>query len=79
MTKREIIKKIAGIVTQIGTGAIVNGIVKSNVPMSRLDVKIAVGVASFAIGGIVANSAVNYMDTTVDEIFDIINQFKNAA
>lgn len=79
MTKREIIKKIAGIVTQIGTGAIVNGIVKSNVPVNRLDVKIAVGVASFAIGGIVASSAVNYMDATVDEIFDIVDQFKNAA
>lgn len=78
-TKREIVKKVAGAVVQFGTGFIINGIVKTNVPVSHPGLKIVVGLTSFAIGGVVADAAQKYMDTTIDELIDGINKFKAAA
>lgn len=78
MTKREIVKRVVGVVVQAGTGIVVNGIIRNNVPTTHPVVKVAVGVASFAIGGVVAGAAQSYSDATIDEIFDGIQRFQEA-
>jgi hypothetical protein len=70
MTPREITKKIAGIVVQIGSGTIVHGIITTNVEPKNVAQKATIAVASFAIGGLVAERAVSQSDKIVDNLFD---------
>lgn len=76
MTPREIAKKVAGVIVQYGSAIIVNGIIKNNVDTSRIDNKIAVGLSSIALGGIVADATANRSDKIVDDIFDTIDEIK---
>lgn len=76
MDKRKATKNILRLVTEYGTGIIVTAFIKNNVAPSRIDKKISVAVAGFALGGLVANKAGKYMDAFVDELFDAYEKAK---
>lgn len=76
MDKRELTKKIVKYVVGYGTGIVINGIINSNVEPDRIDQKIAVGVASLAIGGVIAEAASDYTDRRIEELFDKFEEAK---
>jgi hypothetical protein len=81
MNARNATKKIVGFTVQYGTGAITHGIIKSNVvlPPGRLDLKIAVGVASYILGGTAAKAGTEHSDKVIDSLFDLFEKVKNVT
>lgn len=79
MTKRDVTKKIVGVVVRYGSGVIVYGAIGAIVRPTRIDLKIGVAAASFALSGVVAEAAANYTDNLIDDIFDAIEGIKTEA
>lgn len=74
MLQRETTKKIVGFVAQYGSGIVIGSTIKALVPTPRIDQKIAVAVASFMIGGVVAKAAKTYSDGIVDDIYNMFTK-----
>lgn len=65
--KIQLAKTALGHLAQFGSGTIVYGIIKNNVTTTTTFQKVTVGVASFALGGVVAGIAKSGMDEIVDD------------
>lgn len=72
-----IAKKTVSFAVTVGVSKIVHDIIANNVEMEKIHHKVAVPVASFAIGGAVADAASNYTDMFIDEIADAVVQIKD--
>lgn len=72
-----IAKKATSFVVAVGVSKIVNDIIANNVVVEKPYHKVAVPVASLAIGGVVADAASEYTDNFIDEIAGLVVQFKN--
>lgn len=71
-----IAKKTVSFVVAVGVSKIVHDVIEKNVEPTNTAQKVAVPVASFAIGGAVADAASTYTDGFIDEIVDFVAQFK---
>lgn len=67
-------KKTLNICAKIGAGTIASAIVRNNVATPNPILKVMVTVASFSLGGALAQVAGDNMDKIVDDIADIVNQ-----
>lgn len=76
MDNRELTKKIVGYTAEYGTAIIIGAIIKNHVSVTRIDKRVAVAVATFAIAGVVAVRASRNIRAFVDEIFDGIDKIK---
>lgn len=77
MNKIAALKKTVTIVIGVGVSKIVNDIIANNVEIEKAHQKVTVPVASFAIGGAVADASSKYTDTMIDEIVDAWQKIKN--
>ncbi len=68
MNKIEIAKRVTSVVVGIGTSAVVNGIIKTNVPVSNIPMKVAVFATSVVIGSMASKAAVQHSDEMIDDI-----------
>jgi hypothetical protein len=73
-----IAKKTVSFVVAVGVSKIVHDVIENNVEPENTAHKVAVPVASFAIGGAVAGAASTYTDGFIDEIVELVAQFKKA-
>lgn len=72
-----IAKKATSIVIAVGVSKIFHDVIASNVDIEKVHHKVAVPVASFAIGGAVAEAASTYTDDFIDQIADAVVQFQS--
>jgi len=71
MDNREATKLVVRCLTEVGAGYIVKELIKGNATTPRrIDKKIAYVLGAFAIAGFIASKAGNYVDRTIDDIFD---------
>lgn len=77
VNKIEVLKKAVKLVVSVGASTIVKQIIENNVEAERTIDKVAVPVASVAIGGAVGNIAGQYTDAGIDEAVKIWNDIKN--
>ncbi len=75
--KIQLAKLGAKIVVHLGTGTIVNAIVRNNVAPANAFEKISIPAGSFAIGGIVANAAKQYTEDLIDDIVNAVSKAKD--
>lgn len=68
MKKIDIAKRVTSIVVGIGTSAVVSGVIKTNVPVSNLPMKVAVLVTSAVIGSMASRATTKHSDEMIDEI-----------
>lgn len=73
---RDTAKAVVGVVADYGVTLITYGVVSAIVPKPKLHQKIALMVASYAIGGVAASSATEYLDEVVDKVFDSFENLK---
>jgi hypothetical protein len=79
MPKIEIAKKLVSTVVSYGSGIIVYSIIRNNLPDDLPPHKqAAVAVASFAVGGMVADAASTYTDKLIDETVAAYIEVKEA-
>jgi len=76
LDKRKLVKQTTSLVVGFGTAKIVNDTIRNNVDLDNPVKNITVGVAAFAIGGMVADAATTYTDRMIDELADAINEFR---
>jgi hypothetical protein len=74
--KIKILKNAVKLVISVGSSAIVKQIIENNVDAEKTIDKVAVPVASLAIGGAVGKIAGEYTDDMIDEIVDAWNNIK---
>lgn len=67
---REIVKGLTGLTLMLGTGRIVGSAIKNNVTATTLPQKFSVGVASFAIGGMLTEMVTLRTEKKIDALFD---------
>lgn len=67
-------KKTLNICAKIGAGTIASAIVRNNVVTDNPILKVMVVVASFSLGGALAEVAGNNMDKIVDDVAAFVNQ-----
>lgn len=73
---KNLIKFGLGTITMFGIDEIIGNAIKYVNPQKmNIAKKICVGVASLAITGCVAKAVNNYLDETIDEVFDTIEGF----
>ena len=72
-----IAKKVVYVAIQIGVGKIVHDIIEKNVEAEKPHHKVAVPVAAYAIGGVVAEASSDYTDRMIDELVEAIDKIKN--
>lgn len=72
-----IAKKTVYVAIQIGVGKIVHDLIENNVETEKIHHKVAVPVAAYAIGGVVAEASSDYTDRMIDELVNVIDQIKN--
>lgn len=72
-----IAKKAVQIAVHVGVSKIVNDIIANNVELEKTHQKVAVPIASLAIGGVVADAASDYTDGMIDEIAELVSKIKN--
>lgn len=72
--KTAIAKKVVRIIVQFGAGTVVHAIISNNVDTTDASVahKVSVPVASYALGGMVANAAGDYTDKLIDEMVALL-------
>jgi len=73
----DITKKAVSFAVTAGVSKIVHDIIATNVDMEKTHHKVTVPIASFAIGGAVADAASDYTDDFIDEIAGVIVQIKD--
>lgn len=73
----DITKKAVTFAVTVGVSKIVHDIIASNVEMEKTHHKVAVPIASFALGGMAADAASDYTDQFIDEIADLVVQIKD--
>lgn len=76
MDKIKILKSAVKLVVTIGSSAIVRQIIENNVEPERAIDKVAVPVASVAIGGAVGGFAGEYTDEFIDDIVKRVQELK---
>lgn len=75
---KNIIKFGLGTITMFGVDEIIgNAIKRINPQKMNMAKKICVGAAAMAISGCVARAVNNYLDETIDEVFDFIESIVN--
>jgi len=77
MNKIAALKKTVTVVIGIGVSKIVNDIIANNVEIDKPHQQVTVPVASFAIGGAVAEASSKYTDSLIDDAVDIWHKIKN--
>ena len=77
MKKIDVIKNVVKFVVHDGASKIVHDIIAHNVDMEKTHHKVTVPVASFAIGGAVAEAASTYTDACIDELDAALGVIKN--
>lgn len=70
-------KKAVTFAVTVGVSKIVSDVISSNVEMEKPHHRVTVPIASFAIGGAVADAASDYTDKFIDEIADLAVQIKD--
>jgi hypothetical protein len=75
--KIEILKKTVKLVIGVGASTIVRQLIENNVEPEKTIDKVAVPVASLAIGGAVGQAAGAYTDAMIDDVVDAWNNYKN--
>lgn len=74
MKKMDMVKKVGGIIVSIGVGAIVGNVIKCTTPATMGTIKkVCVAVGSFVLCNMVADSAANYTEQTID---NAVNEVK---
>lgn len=76
MKKIDILKNAVKLLVHAGASKIVHDIIAHNVDMEKTHHKVTVPVASFAIGGAVADAASAHTDGLIDELANFWNQIK---
>jgi hypothetical protein len=79
MKKIDIIKKSVQFIVHAGVTKIVHDIIANNVDVEKTRHKVVVPVASFAIGGAVADAASAHTDALIDQLAVAWNQIKPKA
>ncbi len=64
-------KFVVRMIVMSGTATIVHDVIEKNVDIESTSDQVAVGVASFAIGGVVADAAGKYTDALIDDINEL--------
>ena len=77
VNKIEILKKTVKLVIGVGASTIVRQFIENNVEPEKTIDKVAVPVASLAIGGAVGRAAGEYTDAVIDDVVDAWNNYKN--
>lgn len=77
MNKIAALKKTVTVVIGIGVSKIVNDIIANNVEIEKDYQKVTVPVASFAIGGAVADASSKYTDSMIDDAVDFWQKIKS--
>jgi hypothetical protein len=70
VNKRDVSKKTIAILAEYGAAIIASQIIKNNVTATRIDKRVAVAVATFALGGVVAAAASKYIQRFIDDLFE---------
>jgi uncharacterized membrane protein len=79
MNKRKLSKQAVAIITEYGAAIVIAQIIKENVTApKRIDKRVAVALATFAIGGIVVAAASKYIQGFIDDIYDSYDRIKNS-
>lgn len=79
MEKREIVKVILKLCTEIGCGTIVANAVTAYLPYQvKLPVRVCCWLATVAITGAVSSKAGDWIDEQVDNVFEVIGMIDNA-
>jgi len=78
MNKRKILKVIVGGAAAFGAGAITYAVVRNNIAPPKLVGKITVGIATFAIAGLVGNAAADQCEVIIDDSFDFVDNLKQS-
>ncbi len=68
MTKLDLAKRATSFVVGFGASAIVGSIIKNNAAPSNLPEQVAVPVASYVLGAMLANETRKYTDAKIDEM-----------
>ncbi len=77
MKAAEIIKLSVGMVASIGAGAIVGNIIKVTTPSTTTKLmKLVIGLGGLVLTGIVGDAASTYVDKTVDDMVNTVNDVK---
>lgn len=74
--KRNTIKGIARFVGSFAVSTVTGMAVKANVIPANAYQKVMTSIGSFVISGMVSQKAENYIDNTIDDIFDTIDKTK---
>jgi hypothetical protein len=77
MNKIAAFKKTVTVVIGFGVSKIVNDIIANNVEIEKAHQQVTVPVASFAIGGAVAQASSEYTDSFIDECVDFWQKIRN--
>ena len=65
-----VVKTVAGLVTSMSVGTVVNQAVKAVTPQAAgILTKVGCGIGGFVIGSVVAQKCVEYVDEQIDDIF----------
>jgi hypothetical protein len=79
MITRNTVKSIVRLLTAVGTGAVVNGVITNNVTRpENLPAKVVIKTTSLVVGGAIAEKTAPYADRQVDFMFDTYAEIKEA-
>ncbi len=76
MNKLALTKKAVHLIVTVGTGKIVNDIVKYNTTPEGLADQVTYRAGSYALGGVVATQTADYTDRKIDEIAKLWSDIK---
>jgi Ni,Fe-hydrogenase III small subunit len=76
MNKIAVLKNAVKLVVSVGASAIVKQIIENNVDTEKTIDKVAIPVASMAIGGAVGQFAGEYTDVMIDDAVKIVKGFR---
>lgn len=77
MNKIAVLKKAVTFVIGAGVTKIVNDIVANNVEIDKPYQNVTVPLASFAVGGVVADATSDYTDSMIDQAAAFVQNLKN--
>lgn len=70
MTKTEIAKKATSFVVGFGTTKVVKQIIKNNVDVSKVTDKVAIEIAAYVLGMMLADATEKWTDTKIDKLVE---------
>lgn len=78
MNKREIIKTAATFISSMAVGTLTSMMIKNNAIPTKLTQKVAVAVGGFVLSDMISAKASEYVEKTIDDGFDMIDNLKKS-